>query len=306
MRTKVFRGTVLLVTNRELFKSGMQRALIREGYGIRVAATQEKGLEEIRHSIPTIVLVDRRDSGFSQLYHALACTTPIVTVTYHAPLCDERHCIMDIEDGAVRAACNASPHTLVALLGAVLRRQRWERPAPKRYVADGVTIDLENYEVKVETAPVYASPTEFRILQSLITAPGHYLSREALLTKVWGEGFFISPHTLDVHISSLRRKLDSQGTCPDFIKTVKGLGFKLRTAIRPEDVRSAESDRSTTLAVPSSDSRAFRYSPDQTAVSTVGSSRWRHPSTGSHSTRSHSKSRSQDRPLKGNRQAVYA
>lgn len=304
MRTKVFRGTVLLVTNHEPFKSSMQRALIQEGYGIRIVRNQEEGIEEIRHSMPTIVLVDRRESGFSLLYHALACLVPIVTTTYHTTPCDERHCIMDLEDGAVRAACNASPSILVALLGAVLRRQRWERPAPKHYIADGVTIDLENYEVKVEAAPIHTSRTEFRILQSLLVAPGHYLSRGALLSQVWGEGFFVSPHTLDVHISSLRRKLDSRGTCPDFIKTIKGLGFKLRTTLCPEEVQSVEPDHSTTLAVPS-DSSAFRYSPRQAAFLTVGSSRWRHSSTGSPSARSRSKSRSQGRPLKGRREAAF-
>src|SRR5690349_11531221 len=199
MRTKVFRGTVLLVTNHEPFKNSMQQALIQEGYGIRLARNQEEGLEELRHAIPTIVVVDRRESGFSLLSHALTRLVPIVTAAYHATSCDERHCIMDIEDGAVRAACNASPLVLVALIGAVLRRQRWERPAPKQYVADGVTIDLDNYEVRVEADPIHTSPTEFRILQSLIAAPGHYLSRSALLNKVWGEGFFISSHTLDVH-----------------------------------------------------------------------------------------------------------
>lgn len=303
MRTKVFGETVLLVTSHEPFKNGMQHALIEEGYGIRVARNQEEGLKEVRHSLPTIVLVDRRESGFSQLYHALASTTPIVTATYHAPPCDERHCVMDIEGGAVRAVCNASPLALVALLGAVLRRQRWDRPAPKRFAADGVTIDLENCEVKVKAAPVHTSPTEFRILQSLIAAPGHYLSRGALLAKVWGEGFFISAHTLDVHISCLRRKLDSQGTCPDLIKTVKGLGFKLRATIRPEAVRSVEPDYSATLAAPPG-SRAFRYLPSQATRLTAGSLHWEPQSTGFPSTRSRLKPRSQGRTLKGNRQAA--
>lgn len=304
MRTKIFRGTVLLVTNHEPFKNSMQQALIQEGYGIRLARNQEEGLEELRHAMPTIVVVDRRESGFSLLSHALTRLVPIVTAAYHATSCDERHCIMDIEDGAVRAACNASPLVLVALIGAVLRRQRWERPAPKQYVADGVTIDLDNYEVRVEADPIHTSPTEFRILQSLIAAPGHYLSRSALLNKVWGEGFFISSHTLDVHISSLRRKLDSRGTCPDLIKTIKGFGFKLRATMCPDDVRSTAPDHLTTLAIPGGSS-GYRYAPNQAAVQNSRSTHWRYSSTSPLSARSSSKPRAQRSSLKGRRQAAF-
>ena len=233
MRAKIFKGTVLLVTGNEDLRDGLQRALLRAGYGIRIVRSQEEGFNVMQDINPTILVVDRRESGFSRLHHEMPLHTPIVTVMYHTEICYEQHCVMDIEDGAARAVCNASPAMIVALLGAVLRRQRWERTVPERYVAEGMTIDFQKYVVTVGGAPVHTSATEFRILKSLVVTPGHFVSRTTLLDHVWGEGFAVGSHTLDVHISSLRRKLNPNGSSPELILTMKGLGYKLRSILLP-------------------------------------------------------------------------
>lgn len=229
MRAKIFKGTALVVSSNERFKRPLHSALSRGGYSIRLVVNQEEGLQELRRLNPTIVIVDRMESGFAQLHHALPDHTPVLTVLNHPGLCDEHHCILDLEDGAARAICNAGPFVIAALADAVLRRQRWQQPAPGYFTADEVTIDFANNEVKVGTNVVSITPTQFRILKSLVAAPGHFLSRQALLDKVWGEGFAICAHTLDVNLSLLRRTLHSHGTSPDFIVTLKGVGFKLRS-----------------------------------------------------------------------------
>src|SRR5262245_6072706 len=137
----IFRGTVMLVTNNKVLRDCLQGALLQVGYGIRVVRSQEEGLDIVQDVNPAIVVVDRRESGFSRLHHEMHLDLPIVTVMYHTEACHEQHCVMDIEDGATRAVCNASPGIIVALLGAVLRRQRWDGPTPDRYVAEDVTID---------------------------------------------------------------------------------------------------------------------------------------------------------------------
>lgn len=230
MRTKIFKGTALVVSRNDAFQHALHRALGRGGYGIHPVATQQEGLRELHGTIPTIVIVDRTESGFAQLHHALPDHVPILTVLNHPGSCDESHCIPDIEDGAARAVCNAGPSVIVALADAVLRRQHWQQPALEYFAAEDVTIDFANYEVKVGTTTVSITPTQFRILRSLVVAPGHFLSRQALFDQVWGEGFAICPHTLDVNLSTLRRALHSKGTSPDFIVTLKGVGFKLRSA----------------------------------------------------------------------------
>ena len=276
MLAKIFRGTVLLVTSNAYLKDSLQRALLRVGYGIRIVRSQEEGFKVMREVNPAILLVDRRESGFSRLHHEAPLHLPIVTVMFHNDACNEHHCVMDLEDGATRAVCNASPALIVALLGAVLRRQRWEQTTPERYVADGVDIQLQKHEVKVDGALVPISPTQFRILESLITAPGHYLSRPALLDYVWGKGFAIIPHALDVHISSLRRKLNSNGTSPEFIQTVKGLGYKLRPMALPSEAPPIQPAHSVPTGIGLPSPRPYLPHTHAMNGSRFGGSQWRH------------------------------
>jgi DNA-binding response OmpR family regulator len=276
MRAKIFKGTVLLVSNNEGLRDSLQRALLQVGYGIRVVRSQEEGLDVARDINPSILIVDRRESGFSRLHHEMPLHPPIITVMYHTEACHEQHCVIDIEDGATRAVCNASPSMIVALLGAVLRRQRWERTIPERYVAEDMTVDFQKYVVTVGGTPVHTSATEFRILKSLVATPGHFVSRTTLLDHVWGEGFAIGSHTLDVHISSLRRKLSHNGASPAFILTVKGLGYKLRSMTSPAAAPLLKPDRSMTHVVQHSSALGYQTHNRTVAAPGVGSSQWRH------------------------------
>jgi len=276
MRAKIFKGTVLLVSNNEGLRDSLQRLLLQLGYGIRVVRSQEEGLHVMEEINPAILVVDRRESGFSRLHHEVPLHTPIVTVMYHHEPCHEQHCVIDIEDGAARAVCNASPRMIVALLGAVLRRQQWERPVPDRYVTEGMTVDLEKYVVTVGGMPVHTSATEFRILKSLVATPGHFVSRTALLDHVWGEGFAVGSHTLDVHISSLRRKLNHNGTSPAHILTVKGLGYKLRSTALPIKTPFLESYGSVAHEIRHPFVPANQIRTKTVNVPGVGGSQWKH------------------------------
>ena len=236
MRAKIFKGTVLLITGDDRLQHHLEKALLSASFGVRTTRSQEEALEELRAGTPAVIVVDRRQSGFSRLRQELPVPPPIMTVTYHQEACDEHHCVMDLEDGATRAVCNTSPALIVGLIGAVLRRRRWDElsASPCRYVSQGVTVDLDKCEAMLGQTPVHLSRTEFRILECLIATPGHYLSRQTLLDQVWGEGFAIFPHVLDVHIWSLRRKLDPHRVEPELITTIKGSGFRLRSMSQHE------------------------------------------------------------------------
>jgi len=276
MRAKIFKGTVLLVSNNEGLRDRLQRALLQVSYGIRVVRSQEEGLDVVRDINPAILVVDRRESGFSRLHHEMPLHPPIVTVMYHTEACHEQHCVIDIEDGAARAVCNASPGMIVALLGAVLRRQRWEQTLPERFVAEGMTIDFQKYVVTVGGTPVHTSATEFRILKSLVATPGHFVSRTTLLDHVWGEGFAVGSHTLDVHISSLRRKLNHDGASPALILTVKGLGYKLRSTASPVEAPFLQPFRSAAHVIAHSSVPIYQTRNRAVDVPGIGGSQWRH------------------------------
>lgn len=284
MRTKPFKGTVLLVTNDDRLRSTLRAALLHAGYMFLAVRNQEDALRKLRTSDLSIIVVDRHESGFLRLHQETLFRIPIVTIAYHAEGCTEQHCVQDLENGAARAVCNASSAMVTALLGAVLRRQRWDRAASDLYLFDGVTIDLQNYTVSVAGEPIGVKPTEFRILKSLATAPGHFLSRNALIDRVWGEDYALCPHTLDVHISSIRHQLIPHGVHPNFVLTVRGLGFKLRST---PPLPSAATRQPSIAIQPLASQPIGAHQPRARSinVAALGGAQWRHQPTGDLSAR---------------------
>ena len=97
----------------------------------------------------------------------------------------------------------------------------------ERYVVGNLQMDVVRHEVTVSGRPVELTPKEFQILQQLMQHPSKIFSRDELLNHIWGEGYALEQHTLDVHIHSLRHKIESDPAHPKYIVTVRGIGYKL-------------------------------------------------------------------------------
>lgn len=91
-------------------------------------------------------------------------------------------------------------------------------------------MDTARHEVRVGRALVDLTPKEFRILHQFLLSPGVVLSRQDLLNRVWGEDYALEEHALDVHIHSLRQKIEANSAKPTFIVTIRGIGYKLQHA----------------------------------------------------------------------------
>lgn len=89
-------------------------------------------------------------------------------------------------------------------------------------------MNLDRYEVTVADVPVRLTPKEFQILRALIQQAGRVLSRQGLLNLVWGEGYALAEHALDVHIHALRHKIESDPSKPTVVHTIQGIGYKLQ------------------------------------------------------------------------------
>ena len=112
---------------------------------------------------------------------------------------------------------------LHARIRALLRRTR-QSAEPDRVLREGpVEINQEMHEVTVEGEPIKLTLTEFRLLASLVEARGKVLSRADLMTRAMGPGITVTERTIDVHITSIRKKL---GSASDTIKTVRGVGYR--------------------------------------------------------------------------------
>ncbi len=124
-----------------------------------------------------------------------------------------------------------SPRELVARVQAMLRR-------PRTGNADGATeqprrrlgpleIDIPAREVLVDGEPVELTRTEFDVLAALSARPKVTLTKSQLIAVVWGEGWVGDEHLVDVHIGHLRRKLGDDAAAPRFIRTIRGVGYRM-------------------------------------------------------------------------------
>ena len=120
-----------------------------------------------------------------------------------------------------------SPREVTARVKAVLRRDRGVRTGEDAALRfDGLIIDTVGREVAANGASVMLSSLEFDLLAALAGAPGRVFSRAQLLERVWGYDFYGDERVVDVHIRSLRARLDDPAGDPHLIATVRGAGYK--------------------------------------------------------------------------------
>jgi DNA-binding response OmpR family regulator len=114
---------------------------------------------------------------------------------------------------------------------AALRRSEMLRgsgPPDEPIVAGELRMDFERRAVSVRDEGVRLTYVEFEILSALASAPGRVLTREALLEHVWGDSAYRDPRTIDVHIRHLREKLERDPRDPEYLFTVRGVGYRFR------------------------------------------------------------------------------
>jgi DNA-binding response OmpR family regulator len=126
------------------------------------------------------------------------------------------------EDGAVSETAWLDPLEVPH----VVRPRALPAPIPGRHIGR-VIIDTDAREVYVDGVEVDLTPLEFDLLQTLAAMPRVVLTRTKLLELVWGPDWFGDDHVLDVHISSLRRKIGDDPQSPRFIQTVRGVGYRI-------------------------------------------------------------------------------
>jgi DNA-binding response OmpR family regulator len=131
-----------------------------------------------------------------------------------------------------------SPRELVARVHVLLRRARSDAlttadaEEPPRKFGD-LVIDPAAREVWVRGAPIVLTRTEFDVLAALSARPRLAFTRRQLIDAVWGEGWVGDEHLVDVHIGHLRTKLGDDATAPRFIRTVRGVGYRIGGGTAP-------------------------------------------------------------------------
>jgi DNA-binding response OmpR family regulator len=96
--------------------------------------------------------------------------------------------------------------------------------------ADGLRIDIGTREVEANGQPVQLTYVEFELLRTLASHAGRVYTREQLLQALWGGSEYREPRTIDVHVRHLREKLERDPREPEFILTVRGVGYRFRSS----------------------------------------------------------------------------
>lgn len=222
------REFILILTSRSEAVDELRRVLERAGYRLQVAESLGEVVKAEGGAGPAVVLLDRPHCGLDAVRSHWPSDPLFVSVWPMSGGCTEDQYVDDLEAGADDVISGQTPRQIVARVRALLRRRQNQRQPQAVLTAGPLRMDLDRHEVTVHGKVVTLTSKEFAILRCFLAAPGRVFSREDMLNRVWGEGYALEAHALDVHIHALRHKLEQNPSRPALIVTVRGVGYKLR------------------------------------------------------------------------------
>jgi len=204
----------------------------REGFRVLSTNAGEKGLQEAFRHKPDLIFLDLMLPGIDgfEICRRLRSadetqSIPVIMITAKS---EEADVIVGLELGADDYVTKPfSPRELVSRARAVLRRAKrsLEGEGRSRIEIGGLILDAARHEAVLGEEPVPLTRAEFRLLWALVQRPGRVFSRNELIDKITAGESFIIDRNVDVHVSSIRKKLGEAGK---LITTVRGVGYKCR------------------------------------------------------------------------------
>ena len=223
------RNSVLIYLKSESFAQSLKKALETSGYRSMTVTTESVALTEAKANAPSLIILDRRSDSIANFRRLrMLSMVPIVAVQEGHVSCQDEECLQEYAHDVDLVLCGQSVRELVARVRAILRRREAGLESNVQYSAGNLRMDLDRHEVLVNGHAVDLTPKEFQILRQFLESPRRVFSRQEMLNRVWGEGYALEEHALDVHIHSLRQKIEQNPASPTFLLTVRGVGYKLR------------------------------------------------------------------------------
>ena len=221
-------GTVLIIEDDPRMQKSLRTIFVKEHYAVVVAGDGQTGLELFRSERPLAVVLDLvlpRISGreLCQTFKSLSSETPIIVLSAISEVVDK---VLLLELGADDYVTKPfSPRELTARVQAAIRRQRKPAAATIFRFAD-CEIDFKSMSARCRGVPVVLTAHEFKLLKFFTDNLDRVLTREILLTEVWGYYSYPTTRTVDNQILKLRQKLEPDPANPKHLLTIYGAGYK--------------------------------------------------------------------------------
>lgn len=222
---------VLIVEDEETLARNLADKLRGEGFTVQTAGDGEEGLEKLRSEPPDLVVLDimlPRLDGLSlcRIIRREPATAhiPIIMLTARGTEVDK---IVGLESGADDYV--VKPFGLgefLARVRAIMRRAPGRPSLEDELVSDDLRLSLSGRRLFKDAREIKLSNKEFDLLAELMRNQGVVLSRDLILTKIWGYDVFVDKRTVDVHIRWLREKIEEDPSSPKRISTVRGVGYR--------------------------------------------------------------------------------
>ncbi len=223
----------------ELLTINLQKA----GYQTSTALNGRQALAAIDASTPDLILLDLMLPELSGIEVARRIRTspatadiPIIMLTAKGTETDQLAGLnMGADDYIAKPF---SMRVLLARVEAVLRRTTKPESSQKVFSLSTIHLNTDTHQATVDGQPIKLTLTEFRLLCALIQASGRILSRSVLMQRAMGPGVTVTERTIDVHVTSIRKKL---GPHASKIKTVRGVGYRMVESDEADDLVESES-----------------------------------------------------------------
>jgi two-component system phosphate regulon response regulator PhoB len=218
---------ILLIEDEPSLTEVLAYNLQRDGYEVAVAHDGREGLNKAQRLIPDLIILDLMLPGMGGLEICRelraskpTATIPILMLTAKA---DEADQVVGLAMGADDYVTKPfSVKVLLQRVKVLLRRSAVAEPSGELIEVGGIRIDKRRHQVTLHGDPVSLTPTEFRLLETLLKQPGRAFTRHDLMESAMSDAIVLE-RTVDVHIKSLRRKLGEAG---QRIETVRGVGYR--------------------------------------------------------------------------------
>jgi two-component system alkaline phosphatase synthesis response regulator PhoP len=224
-------GTILLVEDESALRMTLGDRLRKEGYVVDYAVDGEEGLRKASSTAFDLIVLDvmlpRLDGlAVCKSLRAAGLPTPVLMLTARGRTTEK---VTGLKIGADDYVTKPfQMPELLARISALLRRAPARAEAADIYEFGRVRVDVRGTEVTRGGEVVNLSARELQLLRFFLANPNATLGRDELLTRVWGYHRAMFTRTVDVHIASLRQKLEEEPRQPRHFVTVQGLGYKFK------------------------------------------------------------------------------